>query len=347
MAKHKAATEVSLVPTVERRGFGLFVERYWKVGVALAALIALLILVGQYMKVSAKHAERDSWRALNASVTDQLVARGAANYYVAPAGEPSKVKEAAEAVEKSVAGPWAWAAVATSYAQKQSFNEADSALEQLRKSHPESFLASARFRFGEDATPRSLVEQARRNYQDWAKWKSEHSSLFENPELPPSAPKVRVRTDAGSFLLGLYTDRAPAHAENFLKLAREGYYEGTLFHRVIGGFLIQGGDPNSRDGDPSTWGQGGPETGVEAEKSGLRHFEGVLAAAKSEPKGPSSGSQFYITLRGAHEFDEDYTVFGKVLEGLEVVREISNGTLAEGTADRPASPVKILGVDVL
>lgn len=343
MAKHKAPTEVTLVPTVEKQGLWLWVEHYWKIATALAVLVAGAILVLQYVSSQERAAELESWRALNSVVQDQLVARTAESYYVAPVGEPPALDGVARELEDSVAAPWALASLAWSNGQQQRYPEAEKALGDLRSNHPSNFLAEERFRFGDEATPRTLAEQLNRNYQDWSKWRAEHPGLFQNPELPPDAPSVSIRTDKGNILIGLYQDRAPRHAANFLKLAGEGYYDGTVFHRIVRGYVIQGGDPNSREGDPGTWGQGGPAEGLEPEPNDLRHFEGFLAAAKSDPKGKSSGSQFYLTVGTPHDLDEDYTVFGKVLEGMDVVRAISEGEIAEGTQDRPKEPVRILG----
>lgn len=331
MAKHKAPTEVTIVPTVERQGLGKWIEKYWLPAAALGVLVAGSILALQYADAKSLQSERESWDALDAA---------------ARADDPAALKEVVAKEGESVAAPWALASLAQSYEQRDQFQEAAAAFEELRKQHPESYLAETRFRFGADATPRTLAEQATREAQDWAKWKADHADLFRNPELPADAPKVTLRTDQGPIVVGLYQDRAPRHVENFLAHCREGYYDGTLFHRVVEGFMIQGGDPNTRDGDPSTWGQGGPETGVPKEETGLRHFEGVLAAAKSDPKGPSSGSQFYIMVAPDHTLDENYTVFGKVLDGMELAKTLSKGEIEAGTQDRPAHPVRILGTDV-
>ena len=110
--------------------------------------------------------------------------------------------------------------------------------------------------------------------------------------------------------------------------------------------MIQGGDPNSREGDPATWGSGGPGYKIPAEITELRHFEGVLAAAKQGGETESSGSQFYITTGAPHHLDGQHTVFGALLEGEAVVGEIENGSLVEGT-DRPQDPVVIESAEVL
>ena len=127
---------------------------------------------------------------------------------------------------------------------------------------------------------------------------------------------------------------------------REAYYTGQKFHRVIAGFMIQAGDPNTVSGAVETWGQGGPPYKIDREDNGLKHFTGVLAAAKMTGDTKSSGSQFYITVADAHKLDSDYTVFGKVLEGMDVVHQIEAGTIVPGT-DRPEQPATIQSVEIV
>jgi cyclophilin family peptidyl-prolyl cis-trans isomerase len=154
---------------------------------------------------------------------------------------------------------------------------------------------------------------------------------------------VRVSTELGNIDLLLY-DKTPLHKANFLKLAKEGTLNGTTFHRVIKGFMIQGGDPNSKDKDPANDGNGGPGYTVPAEiVSGLSHNQGALAAARMgddvNPKKESSGSQFYIVegKDGAHFLDNNYTVFGQTLKGIDVVERIAEQR--KSPSDRPLKDV--------
>ncbi|HTX17662.1 MAG TPA: peptidylprolyl isomerase [Bacteroidota bacterium] len=136
---------------------------------------------------------------------------------------------------------------------------------------------------------------------------------------------VVIETSMGNITVRLADDKAPKHAANFRKLAKEGFYAGTTFHRVIPGFMIQGGDPNSKDNDRSNDGLGGPGYTIDAE-IGLPHDRGVIAAARQgdeiNPQRKSNGSQFYITVADAHFLDGQYSVFGKVVKGMEVVDKI-------------------------
>ncbi len=154
---------------------------------------------------------------------------------------------------------------------------------------------------------------------------------------------VKISTKHGDMIVWLY-DETPKHKENFLKLAREGYYDGTTFHRVIPGFMIQGGDPNSKDGNPATDGQGGPDYKIDAEfNENLRHRQGALAAARQgdqvNPERKSSGSQFYIVHpeQGTAQLDGAYTVFGDLIKGHDVVDKIANANRDQ--RDRPTDDI--------
>lgn len=193
--------------------------------------------------------------------------------------------------------------------------------------------------------------------------------------------RVKMQTSLGDIVVRLY-DSTPVHRDNFVKLVKEGFYDGTLFHRVIKNFMIQGGDPNSKNASADqTLGSGSPDYTLEAEiKSGLYHKRGALAAARkgdeTNPERRSSGSQFYIvwgrtfsprqleyliekmkndhpeaggwteeqqnvyaTFGGSPHLDGEYTVFGEVEQGLDVVEKIQNAPT--GIADRPIEDIVV------
>lgn len=201
----------------------------------------------------------------------------------------------------------------------------------------------------------------------------------EEIELPETN-YFRIETPNGDMTVRLY-DETPAHRDNFKKLVAQGYYDGTLFHRIIENFMIQGGDPNSKDDDPLNDGQGGPGYTVPAEfKTTLFHKRGALAAARQpdqvNPQRASSGSQFYIvqgqvwpadmlnriegqiasvvpdfsypeeikqlytTEGGTPGLDMQYTVFGELVEGFEVLDTIAGMTTPRKTGE-PAHPALI------
>lgn len=135
---------------------------------------------------------------------------------------------------------------------------------------------------------------------------------------------VRMKGEPlGDIVLKLYPDVAPNHVKNFTRLAQEKFYDGTTFHRVIPGFMIQGGDPNSKSPDRSTHGMGGPEHRVKAEFSSKPHKRGVLSMARSNDP-DSAGSQFFICVADSHFLDWKYTAFGEVVSGMEVADKIVN-----------------------
>ncbi len=127
----------------------------------------------------------------------------------------------------------------------------------------------------------------------------------------------------GDIVLRFFPDVAPKHVENFLKLAKENFYDGTTFHRVIPGFMIQGGDQNSKSHDRASHGMGGPGHCVKAEFNSKPHRRGIVSMARSNDP-DSAGSQFFICVGDANFLDWKYTAFGEVLSGMEVADKIVN-----------------------
>ena len=136
-----------------------------------------------------------------------------------------------------------------------------------------------------------------------------------------SEPLVEIETPLGNMQLQLFSDIAPGHVDNFLTLAREGFYDGTIFHRVIPGFMIQGGDPNTRGQNKSSYGTGGPGYTIKSEFNDMPHKRGVLSMARSRDP-DSAGSQFFIVVEDSRFLDGHYTVFGEVVSGMEVADRI-------------------------
>ncbi len=128
-------------------------------------------------------------------------------------------------------------------------------------------------------------------------------------------------TPMGEIVLRFFPDVAPGHVSNFLKLAREGFYNGTTFHRVIPGFMIQGGDPNSKKSDRSLHGMGGPGYTIKAEFNSKPHRRGIVSMARSNDP-DSAGSQFFICVADSNFLDWQYTVFGEVVSGMDVVDKV-------------------------
>jgi cyclophilin family peptidyl-prolyl cis-trans isomerase len=144
-------------------------------------------------------------------------------------------------------------------------------------------------------------------------------------------------TTAGSFKIELFEDKAPITTKNFIDLAQKGFYNGTIFHRVIDGFMIQGGDPQGT-------GRGGPGYTIKDEfHKDLRHSgPGILSMANAGPN--TGGSQFFITLGATPHLDNKHAVFGKVSEGFDVVQKI--GSTRTGASDRPVTEQKINSITI-
>jgi len=130
-----------------------------------------------------------------------------------------------------------------------------------------------------------------------------------------------IETKFGNIELKFFPDVAPNHVNNFIELAKKGFYDGTTFHRVIPGFMIQGGDPNSKDPDRSRHGTGGPGYSLKAEFNDRSHTRGALSMARSSDP-DSAGSQFFICVTDSPFLDKKYTVFGEVVSGMDVVDQI-------------------------
>ena len=148
--------------------------------------------------------------------------------------------------------------------------------------------------------------------------------LAEEPTAGEQAPRVLLKTKFGDMEIVLFPDLAPKHVESFLKLTKSGFYNGTIFHRILPGFMIQGGDPLTKDpANRNKYGTGGPGYTVPAEFSKVVHEKGILSAARTQDPN-SAGSQFFIMVDKAPHLDGQYTVFGEVVNGVEVAETIVN-----------------------
>jgi peptidyl-prolyl cis-trans isomerase B (cyclophilin B) len=152
-------------------------------------------------------------------------------------------------------------------------------------------------------------------------------------------PKAIIKTKFGDMDIVFFPGKAPKHVDNFIALAKSGFYNGTVFHRVIPGFMIQCGDPNTKDPNkPETYGQGGPSQRLKAEFNEIPHRRGILSMARtSDPN--SAGSQFFIVVKDSNFLDGQYTVFGEVVKGMEVADKIVN--MPKNSRDLPTERVEM------
>ena len=154
-----------------------------------------------------------------------------------------------------------------------------------------------------------------------------------------SAEEIAViETKFGKIEIQFFEDKAPGHVKNFKDLANKGFYDGTVFHRVIPGFMIQGGDPNTKGDDRSTHGIGGPGYSIKAEFNDTPHKRGILSMARSQDP-DSAGSQFFVVIKDSGFLDGQYTAFGRVLSGLAVADQIVNAP--RDGKDNPNEKIKM------
>lgn len=200
------------------------------------------------------------------------------------------------------------------------------------------------------AQEKAEAEQARLDSLAQAEAAQKEADALAILEALPEEPVFDIVTNLGTIKVKLYS-KTPLHRDNFAKLALTGYYDGLLFHRVINGFMIQGGDPLTKDpANAARYGQGGPDYTIPAEfVPEYRHKKGALAAARrgdaANPKKESSGSQFYLVQNEAAcaQLDGAYTVFGETISGLDVIDKIA--AVETNARDLPVQDVKIKKIE--
>ena len=167
----------------------------------------------------------------------------------------------------------------------------------------------------------------------------------ENPTMNASNEVAVIRTSEGDMVVRFWNDAAPNTIENFKKLARSGFYDSTIFHRVVKGFMIQGGDPNSKDpAKENKYGEGGPGYKIKAEFNDHSHERGVISMAR-EPNPDSAGSQFFICLAPVTRLDHQYTTFGKLSKGNDVLDKIGETPVTRNSAGEMSKPTKRIVIE--
>lgn len=159
-------------------------------------------------------------------------------------------------------------------------------------------------------------------------------------DLDLSKTKVVLVTSMGEMTLAFRPDKAPETVKNYVKLAMSGFYDGTKFHRVIRNFMIQGGDPNTRNDNQAEWGKGGPGYTIKGEVNDLKHERGVMSMAHSGSP-DSAGSQFFICHKEAKHLDGGYTAFGALEAGADVLDAIATTPVGGPQGSTPVTPVEL------
>jgi peptidyl-prolyl cis-trans isomerase B (cyclophilin B) len=173
---------------------------------------------------------------------------------------------------------------------------------------------------------------------------TEEKKEEKTPMKSPNEVAV-IKTNEGEMVVQFWTDAAPNTVENFKKLARQGFYDGTIFHRIVKGFMIQGGDPNSKDpAKESTYGQGGPGYEIKAEFNNHSHDRSVISMARG-PDPDSAGSQFFICLAPVRRLDGQYTTFGKLIKGVDVLEKIGDIPVTNNGMGEVSKPTKRIVIE--
>ena len=178
-----------------------------------------------------------------------------------------------------------------------------------------------------------------------------HQKQQSKAETTMSSPNevAVIKTSEGDMVVQFWDDAAPNTIENFKKLARAGFYDGTIFHRIVQGFMIQGGDPLSKnESNENSYGTGGPGYKVKAEFNDHSHERGVISMAR-ELDPDSAGSQFFICLASEPRLDHQYTTFGKLIKGDDVLEKIGNTkvTMSHGEVSKPLTRVTIEKIEIV
>jgi peptidyl-prolyl cis-trans isomerase B (cyclophilin B) len=339
MAKHKSPAQVTVAPLFEKSLFEKWVDKYKYPALGVLTAAVVWVIWDHYSDKAGQRKLDRSWETLTAKTSPHFATR-------LPSAPPDVLAGLAVELNGQESGPWARLLEIQARIDERDFDGALAALTSLRSDYPTHPIVTEKRKV--EGREESIAEHLQRVAEQRKAWESDHSSLFSNPPPPEGSPRVKLKTPSGTIEVALYRELAPKHVENFLKLCKEGYYDGTKFHRVVRGFMIQGGDPNSRDKEPIEWGQGGPDYTVAPEPNDLAHFAGVLSAAKKPGDKEESGSQFFLTTDPAHHLDGEHTVFGQVVAGQDVVQAIGQSpTAPEGSRDRPLNPIAIESVEVV
>ncbi len=341
MAKHRSATEVTVAPLAERSVLETWIDQYWKIGLALFAVIAGGILFRQYRTEQAQKVQDQGWAGLNGLIDVVEPQFGAPQVSI---GDPAALERFATENASIGAGAWAQLMAVSGHADQNEFDAALAALDVFSANYADHPLSTQTLDF--DGTEKTVAAELRDRLQSLSTLHTELPGLQGNPDPPAGSPRVRINTSEGAIEVTLYQERAPEHVANFLKLAGDGTYEGTKFHRIMSNFMVQAGDQNSIAGAPETWGSGDAGYTIPQEPSDLQHFPGVLAMAKRPDQVDSGGHQFYITVGSPMHLDGVHTVFGTVTSGMNIVRNIVARPTVEST-NRPIEPITIKSVEVL
>lgn len=192
---------------------------------------------------------------------------------------------------------------------------------------------------------KTLAQENERLKTDLQKLQKDYTKLnFLTQKL--DGIKARIVTDMGDIEVKFYPEKAPLHVFTFVSRAEAGFYNGTQFHRVMPNFMIQAGDPNSKDDNPNDDGTGGPLAMLPHEFNDIKHVPGILSTARVPDISAGAGSQFFIMHGTNFNLDGQYTAFGEVTKGMDVVNEIATARTMQRPPNHPVKPIRIRRIEV-
>lgn len=318
--KHKAPTQVTLIQE-EKSAFATWIDNNWKM-LAFVAIGASAAIIGSQVMGQKEEASRQE--RLDVLLT------------AVQSADPGQLQAASESLKDSGLAGWA-DLMATQLALAEGrYDDADAGLARLADSA--SPLLSLQLPLGPEGESMTILEHLAAA-KDGSRQLVEDSQItLYCPEPPEGSPRVRMQTSLGSIEIALYEDAAPLHVANFLTNVDAETYTGTRFHRILQGFMVQGGNPTTTSDDPTQWIEAADEVKVPTESdNGLVHSPYVLAGAMFPGDDDSSQFQFYITEGHAHWLDGRHTVYGKVVSGQDTVRALGS-VIADPQSGRPTSP---------
>lgn len=317
--KHKAPTEVTIIQE-EKGPFAAWIDNNWKMLAFVATGASTLILASQFMgqqEEAARDEELDSLlAAVQSSDRGQLIA-------------------ASSSLKGTGLDGWADLMETQLALAEGRYEDAGAGLARLQASA--SPLLRLPLPLGSAGESMTIIEHVAASAASSKKLVEDSGITLYSPDPPEGSPRVRIQTSLGAIEIALFEGAAPKHVANFLANVDANKYTGTRFHRIMQGFMVQGGNPATTSDDPNLWIEADDEEAVPNESdNGLVHSPYVLAGAIKPGEEDSSQYQFYITEGHAHWLDEKHTVYGKVMSGQDTVRALA-GVATDPQSARPFS----------
>jgi len=321
--KHKAPTQVTLVQE-EKGAFAQWINTNWKL-LAFAALGVSALIVGSQLMGQKAVAGRDA-------DLDTLLS-------AVQSGDVSQLEAASTSLAEAGLGGWADLMLVQMALSEEQYDDAASRLSKLEGSA--SPLLALQMPLGAEGETRSILEHIQACIESSREQLEETGVQLYSPDPPADATRVVFDTDMGTIEVALYDELAPLHVANFLTNVDSGVYEGTRFHRILSGFMVQGGNPKTTSEDRTLWIESPDDEEVlvpTEHENGLVHSPFMLAGAMKPDDTDSSQFQFYITEGHAHWLNAKHTVYGKVMVGQDIVRALASVPVDQQGNGQPIAP---------